>query len=138
MLHHLHFDQGDRAVEYRFQVGGHAVAVQRKAPDDQVSVPVYIQNSVLVVRDHAVPVFPLPAAKAAVTGRDLFVDHVDDVYLMLAAAVQAFQKGIRQPEGVALFLGTAVQYKNSHVLFLRFLYGCFITPAASGRAPAIR
>ena len=45
----------------------------------------------------------------------------DDVYLMLADAVQAFQKGIRQPEGVALFLGTAVQYKNSHVLFLRFL-----------------
>ncbi len=42
--HHCHFHQRDRPVQHRLQMRGHAIAVQREAPDDQVRVPVKIKE----------------------------------------------------------------------------------------------
>ena len=119
ILLHLHFDERDRAVEHGLQVRGHAVDVERKAPDDDIRSPVQIQDPVLIVVDYTVSVSLLPAAETPLTGRNFSIDHVDDVGFVLSRFVQAFQEGVRHAESIALFLGTAVQYQYFHG-FTRF------------------
>ena len=87
LLHHVHLHQRDRAVHHRLQVRRHGVAVQREAEDDQVRAAVQVQDPVLVVLDHAVAVPALPAAEAAHAGGNLFLDHVDDIDLVLPVPV---------------------------------------------------
>ena len=121
LFDHVHFYQRDRPVQHRFQRRRHAIAVQRKAPDDHIRVPVQVKDRVLVVRDHAMAVPAPPAAKAAPARRDLLFPHVNDMDFVPTAPVHAFQKGIGQTESIALHLGAAVQNKDLHQDLLSFV-----------------
>jgi hypothetical protein len=107
-LYHFHLYQRDRSIQHGFQVGGHSVAIQREAPDTHVRVAIQIQNHVLVVVDDAVTVSACPTAETAPAGGYLLVNGIDDGHRVTSVGVQPFQKGFRQAEGVAFFLGASV------------------------------
>ena len=48
LLNHVHLHQRNGAVKHRLQMRGHAVAIQREAPDDHIGAAIQVENRILV------------------------------------------------------------------------------------------
>ena len=116
-VHFLHakLNQGNCAVQHGFQVRGHGVAVQRKAPDDQIRFQVCFQNAVLVILLNALAIALLSAAKAAKTGTDILFDHMDDCNIACFFRRKSLQKTGGHAHGIAFLFGTAVEHQYVHL-----------------------
>lgn len=113
---HGHGGQGHGAVQQGLQRGGHAVAVQREAEQEEVAFEDLLQDGLHVVVVDAGAAVDL-AGEAAGAVFDVAVDDVDHVDFLGCGILHALQEGTGDVHGVALVpLGTSVENKYLHFI----------------------
>lgn len=134
-----HGGQWQGPVDQIFQHGGHPIAIQGEAEQQQIAGQHLLQDLPHIVVDPAMPAIVF-AGKAASAEGNAPVGHLHGLYLLGRKLVHARQKGPGDVHGVAFFLlGASVKHKNFHAApsFLpRLLPGRPLpaSPAGRGRA----
>ena len=113
-LLHRHAGQGHRTVEEGLQRCRHAVTIERKTEHQQVAVQDFLQNRPhIVVVDTGAAIALASEASHAVF--DMFVDNMNQLYLLFRHLIHAFQEGSGNVQSVAFLpFGATIKNKDSH------------------------
>ena len=112
---HPQFQQRNGAVQHGLEVGGHAVTVERKAPEDDVCLNVGGKNVILIILLDTFSIPICPAAKAAKAGQNSFLNHIHHVDFTGDFSGDSAKKAAGQAHGVAFCLRAAIEHQNVHL-----------------------